>query len=262
MSNHELFRPQWRDAKALAAVLPTDQVSAEIQKAMLNRVQGEGAVQEKQQELNGRFHCLLRDLRLQDLGSCWYWGVMLAFGFAYLIIELIVVIIAASTPTLALFQNLIVVCLTGLTVLLLLYIVVMIRLVTAGSLPPFLQRVPPSFFHATPVIWVSGFSLFLNFYIVFETGFSQSPYLTAFLASALIILSLPRENSFPVVVLGVAALVFGGVGAWTVAPPSEEILIAWGGAELARQITLLTFLYSGVSVVILRSIANHTVVKR
>jgi len=259
MTSRELFRPDWRDARAFAAALPEDNVAEEIRKAMLKNAKSTDGHRPDATELVASFRYLLGDLRLHDLGSCWYWGAMLALSFAYLLIELIVVGNAAATPTLVQFQRLILICVVGLAVLLLTYLAVVIRLFTGGSLFKWVTWIPPSIFHAVPVIWVSAFSLILNFYVVSQTGYGDSPYLTAFLASALVVLSLPRENSWPVILLAIMALTFGGLGAWRTSAVTPEAIAAWGGPELARHIALLTFLYSGISAVILRSIANHRV---
>lgn len=184
--------------------------------------------------------------------------------FVFLLMELFIVLASApsgaQTPLLFIYP--IGLCIIVLVVLLLLYASAALLLLRSPSLPKPLGFLSPKVFHVMPVIWVSICSVGLNFYVVTQTGYSNSPFLHALLASALIVLSLPRENSIPVLLVAAFALLTGSVGAINTQPVAKDVLSRWGGADVAKQVVLLTFLYAGISVVVLRWIANYKLAPR
>lgn len=266
MSDREFVRPDWRDGRAFARVLPEDCVSEKIIEELARKKDSLiplknpaiSAVQEAE-----KYHtCLVNDLRVIDFGQFWYWIVMLSLCIVFLLCELgLVTLSVLDQNRLKMFQMALIVCLVGLVVLLLLYLTVALLLHVRPQLPSLLARIPISIYHALPVFWVSLFNVSLNFYIVTATGNSLSPFLPALLTASLVTLSLPRENSKLVLCLAIISLAVGLFGAATTSPVSEATLKEWGGQQLATRLNILTFLFSGVSVVLLRSIANYKVAK-
>ena len=263
----EIIRPRWRDGRAYAEALSNRRVMATIKETILTGSHPSTAQRPAAKaELDHCFGCLTGDLRLHDLGSHSYWIWMLMLSLMFVLVELLIVLAAtpsgASSRELTRFLNLVVVNLSVLVFLLVLYAVVLLQQLTSSGMPAALQRIPVWTYPALPVVWVSGFLVALNFFVVTQTGYGTSPFLHALLASVLLVLSLPRDNSLAVVVLGLVAVAMGCVGIFHTETVTEEVLTAWGGPILAQGIVSLTFLYSAASILLLRGIANYKVEPR
>lgn len=266
MSEREFVRPVWRNGRAFARTLPEPCVSDKIIAVLVER---KGSViplknpsMNAEQEAKEHHASLEKDLRIIDFGQYSYWIVMLALCTIFLLCELwLVVSFAREHTRLELFQLALIVCLVGLVVLLGIYLMVALLLHGHPQLPWLLAKIPISVFHALPVFWVSIFTVLLNFYVVSETGYSSSPFLPALLTASLVALSLPRENSALVLLLALLGLTVGLWGAATTTSVSQATLNEWGGQQLATMLNIVTFLFSGLSVVILRGIANYKVAK-
>jgi hypothetical protein len=260
MPNDELYPPVWRDACAYAQALPKDKVSAEIKNALLANNHAKSPLKKgaAQTDLDAFFPSLIGGLRLADLGSPQYWIVMLVLSSIFLLCELLfVVMVAQNQKQLVNFALSLIVCLVVLGLLGGLYGFALWKDNRGAALPGLLKKIPPARFHEMPVFWVSIFSVGLNFYVVMQTGFSNSPFLPALLASAILVLGLPRENSPLVITLAILALVLGSIGAGYTQPVDKKVLDSWGGSDLAMKLNILTFLFSGITTVILRAIANY-----
>lgn len=264
MPNPELLRPSWRDGNAYAETLSQDAVANEIKAALLRNPRPKFPLKNDtpQQDLDEYFPSLIKSLRLHDLSSCWYWEIMLGLCLVFLLMELFIVLASAPSAAHTPFIYSIGLCMIVLVALLLLNASVALLLLRSPSLPKPLRCLPPELFHAMPVIWVSICSVGLNFYVVTQTGYSNSPFLHALLASTLIVLSLSRENSIPVLAVAGLALAAGSIGASNTAPVATDLLNKWGGSDVAKRVVLLTFLYAGISAVVLRWIANYKLAPR
>lgn len=266
MSEREFVRPVWRNGNAFARALPEPCVSEQIISVLVKNKDPDIPLKTPSIDAKGeaeQHHASLEsDLRIIDFGHHSYWIVMLVLCTIFLLCEFgLVVWFAKGHARLEMFQFALIVCLVGLLVLLVVYLVVSLLLHGHPKLPAPLLRIPTGVFHTLPVFWVSIFTVLLNAYVVCATGNSSSPFLPALLTASLVTLSLPRENSKLVLLLAVIALTVGLYGAARTSPVSIDVVEEWGGQQLATKLNILTFLFSGLSVVILRGIANHKVAK-
>lgn len=259
---YELASPSWRNGSAYASALDNETVSSEIKTAILNNPRPKlprRTDSECCDELNQYYPELVSQLRLHDLGNPAYWYCMLGISFLFLCCELVFVRTAATDAKHIIhFQSAIIVCMIGLVLFLCLYSYAAYRLHVYNCMPRYLDRVPRDLFHTAPVVWVSLYTVGLNYYIVSQTGFYNSPFLHALLASALVIISLPRENSKLVISVSLIAFCLGLFGSLHTTYEFNSIS-DWGGEELAHKLIMLTFIFSAVTAIVLRVIANYKI---
>ena len=249
----ELVRPAWRNFLAYIDALRTGTVRASVEQEMVRKYDPKHGLRfgcpDAHTEVSRCLPGLTRDLRLFDTTDVGYWLLAFFGVFLFLNIELILFLNLDSARTdyrfavSLLFVLIFIVCccLLGLVILL-------VRNQADGCLPRWLYSVPSSALFAIPVVIVSGGLLALNLALVVRTGWHLSPFMPALSFVALSIMAAPRENSKPIVVLSLVAMLVVVFPFWC-APsqsPQQDIL------SLSKEINLITLLCSGVVTLALR----------
>lgn len=254
----ELVIPDWRDGRAYAR--------AQGDKAVANQVKGILSSQQSTQasvtlrsaedEIERFYPQLTGSLRITDLRDWRYWLTMIGICAFFLVVELVVILSSGTNnDKLVLVQK---VLAFGLLVpvffLLIAYVWATLSCKSGGELPSALRWFRPKWLHMLPVLWLAVGLMIVNFWLVIETGWRQSPFLPAFLAAALTVIGLPRENSKLIVYLSLLAGALGIVAClWSTSLDEKALkttLEAWGAGDnghLPFYINAMTF---GVAVLL------------
>lgn len=263
MAQDELMTPCWRNGRAYAQAQAQPEVENWIRAYLLTRAStiADLDATKASEQLQNHYPSLKGAIRISDLRDWKYWLTMMAVCVFFVFGELIAVMRAsADTNNLLLLQQVIgwalVLPAVGLT---LIYLVSVISYGTGETLWLLPKWFRPSWLHAVPVLWLALGLLAVNFWLVYQTGNRQSPFLPAFLAAALTVIGLPRENSKLILFLTICACL-GGLFVCLAEPTMtdkdlQSVLHAWGAGPtgtLPFAINAITFGVAAVLTVLLR----------
>lgn len=206
---------------------------------------------------------LMTGLRLTDLRSYWYWITMYTLTVVFLGVQWWVIYsLDSENNVLSVARSLF-----GIEAGILLaasLVVTIVELIerTDDYNLPDVKYLKVEFLHMIPVVVASLGLLFINLFLVTNSGMSRSPFLPSLLAVALVVISLPRENSrltLSITVFALMVVLYPLVSDSTI--PFLTINVEgnsdWDSLGLANMMNGATFVNSTASVILLRMIGNH-----
>ena len=260
----ELVTPYWRDGNAYAQAHGCTTVLTTVREVLSDRGVQDGKSNDAvSRELDTWFPSLLARVRITDLKDNKYWLYMFMVCFVFIMLELGVITGSnVKSEQLARLQSNIIYFLLIPTVIFVAisWFASMVAASGTKTLPRALLWCRPKYLHLYPIIWLSIGMMGVNFWLIYQTGMRDSPFLPAFLATALTVIGLPRENSGTVVVLSIVAVAAAVLSCFIHGgyqdDELESILKSWdAGAtgNLQYAINALTVLVSAVLSLILRT---------
>ncbi|MBI3919440.1 MAG: hypothetical protein HY322_20800 [Betaproteobacteria bacterium] len=260
-NTEEFVVPAWRNGKAFARTHDSNAVRDQIKEALLSEKPPKIEVPAAKAELDPLYPLLIHGLRITDLRDGGYWWTMILICLTFLVVELIAIIVFGTNSQKLLYLQMVVggTLILPTMLLLIAYGFALWCWSSSQELPSYMRWCKPSLLHALPVLYLAIGLMAVNFWLVAETGWRQSPFLPAFLAATLAVIGLPRDNSWYIIGLSIIAGILGVYACLTAPGVDAKILKisleAWGAGDNGRlpfSINALTFAVSSTLTITLR----------